>query len=806
MAKAKAPAPAPKPAKPAGGKSSFDFNALLMQHGERIGLISAACVCGLLVLTGLFMPGSGFFAEAPDGKAKQLEAKAQQVTQALASASPTEADLPPSDPAKNRLTLDTALVDAHKFMMPPVIGEQGTGGSLGRRKPTIYSIDEAVAGVGRVQVKSYIFNKDLTKITCLEAGNSKAISISLKSLGKRFRGKGSPGTMAGMPGPGGGMPGPGGGPGRSSSGGDMGMGGPGGVLGMPGYTGELEKKVDKVPVEVSLDALEKRGGVVPALQIRPVRLAVIAATFPYKKQVEEFQAKLAMRSTTEVLSEASAVKVSAATSPQPSFRFIGVDVERRELDGDGNPVGKWAPLDVTSQYRYLIAFTGKEFEEDTEDWARLNMGGLVMPKLKQFRASEVATIGTASMEGPMGMGPMSSSTPGPGSKGAGPGGMGTTTTPADPEEKKSQYPPVESKLKNLAKTLEDLKAKPAATVLPSRFSGTDTFDPFNPTPTLPMTGTEPGGMPPPMVGSSGDPMGMGATDKPLDLPEHCLVRVIDVSVVPGRAYEYRLRVKMANPNEERKDVANPRYAEPGPLLSEWTDETKMPIRVRVEPELHYYAVDQMALDKADNPKNRYDGPYWRLDVNKSNLLILQAHRWLTDVKLNTGAPLIFGEWSVAERIPVFKGEYIGRSERTKVPVWRYTRETFVIPSITTARKPETKPTGLDVDFGYGARGGNQPEAILLDFVRGRQTVERVVRRIDEERVETRKVSDEVGVQALVMNPDGRIVLLEGAVDSQDEERSTRVEKVRRRIADVEKAGERRTNPMGGPFGTPGSGS
>src|SRR5262249_48753377 len=158
-----------------------------------------------------------------------------------------------------------------------------------------------------------------------------------------------------------------------------------------------------------------------------------------------------------------------------------------------------------------------------------------------------------------------------------------------------------------------------------------------------------------------------------------------------------------NPNEGRKDVANPMYAQDEALVSDWTNSEKLPIRVRVEPELHYYAVDQKAIDAAANARNRYEGPYRNLEI-KPNMMMIQAHRWLTDVKLSPSASLIVGEWSVAERFPVFKGEYIGRSERTKVPVWRYTRETFIIPSVTTSKKAETKPTGLDVDFGYGARG------------------------------------------------------------------------------------------------------
>src|SRR5262249_33800613 len=47
----------------------------------------------------------------------------------------------------------------------------------------------------------------------------------------------------------------------------------------------------------------------------------------------------------------------------------------------------------------------------------------------------------------------------------------------------------------------------------------------------------------------------------LIVPEYCLVRVIDVTVKPGESYQYRLRVRVANPNFKRDDVAEPKFAE-----------------------------------------------------------------------------------------------------------------------------------------------------------------------------------------------------------------------------------------------------
>jgi hypothetical protein len=69
-----------------------------------------------------------------------------------------------------------------------------------------------------------------------------------------------------------------------------------------------------------------------------------------------------------------------------------------------------------------------------------------------------------------------------------------------------------------------------------------------------------------------------------------LVRLIDVDIVPGEIYKYRVQVKMANPNYKMPNVASPAYAaSKDPLLSEWFEINQL---VSVPPEYHVYAVDQ----------------------------------------------------------------------------------------------------------------------------------------------------------------------------------------------------------------------
>jgi len=328
--------------------------------------------------------------------------------------------------------------------------------------------------------------------------------------------------------------------------------------------------------------------------------------------------------------------------------------------------------------------------------------------------------------------------------------------------KKDPYPAIEKELPAIVKTLTELKEKKVVSpTIPNQFGG-DGFDVFSGgKPMDAGSDTTTGGMP-----ASGM---TGGTDdgKALELPEHVLVRLIDVTVVPGKTYEYRMQIRMANPNLKRRDVASPAYADPPELLSEWS---AIPIVVRVDPELHFYVVDQKRQE------TKYRGPNSNIPVDSHRNLMMQAHRWLEEVVIGSDNHIPVGEWSAAERFPVYRGEYVGMSERVELPVWRYTREDFVIAADASTTK---RKVGVNVPFGYQKKGP-QPEAILVDFTTTKHGYDRVVSR-NEDKVETKKVTDDSGQEALVLNPDGRLVLLEGPRNIEDETRKARLDEVRKRV-------------------------
>jgi hypothetical protein len=222
---------------------------------------------------------------------------------------------------------------------------------------------------------------------------------------------------------------------------------------------------------------------------------------------------LRLRSAVAVLEEQDADGL-------PTFRFLGVRVERRTLGADGKPLTPYAAVDVAAAYRPYLLLSGKRFEpEEPPALTQLIFPGLVMPKLLAFRPH--------------------------------------------------QYPAVETELKTLRKSLEQAP-RPARGVLPPAGPPAPAeqvdFLPgiAKPRPApLPPAVAKPRKTPAPKAPPVPAPPAPGVF-----IPDYCLLRVIDVTVQPGKVYQYRLRVRMANPNYGRKDVAAPELARDRELCSE----------------------------------------------------------------------------------------------------------------------------------------------------------------------------------------------------------------------------------------------
>src|SRR5262249_36475729 len=308
-----------------------------------------------------------------------------------------------------------------------------------------------------------------------------------------------------------------------------------------------------------------------------------------------------------------------------------------------------------------------------------------------------------------------------------------------------QCPPIEKDLEKLAETLEKLRPRS------SRFGNPDDrFDPFG------------GDVVPPVDGKRKG-KGKGDAAKPKkkqkELPEYCLVRVVDVTVRPGQTYEYRIKIKMANPNYLRKGAAS---ADVKTLESaSWSSQKLL---LRVDPELLYYAVNQEEAGREWFPPGKYTDRHSKdSGLRPDRMTFFQAHRWVESIRLPpVRGEVPMGGWGVAERFPVFRGEYVGRTERVELPRWTPRLEDFVLatdpppaadpwgqwrPRDTTAKKAKNKEPGVLVDFGHGRQDGK--EAILVDFDSGPVAHDKT-HGGGKDRPVVRRIADESAGEALLL--------------------------------------------------------
>lgn len=187
-----------------------------------------------------------------------------------------------------------------------------------------------------------------------------------------------------------------------------------------------------------------------------------------------------------------------------------------------------------------MVLNGRRWEKDNDELAPIILQGLVMPLPLQFR--------------------------------------------------ENQYPRLETQLKTIDSTLVELKKQnTAGQAVPkpaSRFTS-EGFNPFG-------GGEDPADKPmedKPMTGKPGEKPGEKPEWTP---PEHCLIRICDITIEPGKTYEYRFQIRMVNPNYQHPNVVKKDLANDRELKSAWfevKDESGEPIKVVVPPEAHFYASD-----------------------------------------------------------------------------------------------------------------------------------------------------------------------------------------------------------------------
>lgn len=801
-------------------KTKIDVKQFLLHRGELVGLGIAGLVLLGIGVTSLI---AGLTAGSPSAKVAELSKATEEVQRGLQSNQPSDADKPTDDPkSKIKDFKDSKIPNPTQYVVANWTSGSGAHSSQ-RGQPQVFPPVEGAVAVTFAKVKSYIFDgPDFKKVLVYEGAGGGGMAggrfSNLYGGGRGGKGGGPPGMGGDRGGPGG-MGGMGGGPG-----GLPGMFGGGGRGGMPGGIfggiGDTQKKDLPMAFLDTPKAIESNSRLVD--QLLPLRMAIIGASFPYKEQLDEFQARLRLNSVEEVLQETTS-EADETSQSLPGFRFLGVDVERLTLDADGKVVAT-TEIDMKKTLTPLIMVNGKRFKPEDPKLEAVSFPGLYVGLFEQFKGVEGYRVALHDKK--------KEATPAP----AG----GALSAGADAQEEGSDYPRIEEQLPALQETLNKLDpSKKKVVARPNDLFNHKAWDPFNPNDRgdSQAGGMAPGGLMPggpgPGDAAGGTGMGMkggakggfnwlrgggmfpggktppGGTPGEFNLtaddvayPDHCLIRLVDVTVEPGKTYQYRLRVRMGNPNFGRKDVASPAYATEKELKSDWFT---IPQKVTVPPEVDFYAVDQKEFDAADpslQPRDRR--PYKGINANataRKNQTVLQIHRWIQTLPVGS-EKFPVGDWAIAERVFVYRGEYAGVEAKVEVPFWKYPVEAFAFITDPKYKNSRTKDL-IEVSFRDTRPAGT--ETMLVDFDGGTVTYEKPApKREDDERPQRgQTVTAKAATEVIFLTPDGKLAVHNTVEDARDADRVERHKAWREWIEEVKHPKDNDPSKMGIPGAGPG---
>ena len=469
------------------------------------------------------------------------------------------------------------------------------------------------------------------------------------------------GVFGGPPG-GGALGGPPGRPGGGAMGGPPGAGfGGGGGFGMGGYgmaggaAAVQEKEVTYIEGETDADIESKMKGRVLALTIRPEKMVVLQASFPYRAQPEKFRLALRHKTLADLYAH-----------PEDMPTFNGVDVQRRAFGPKGDLREDWQDVDLAAHSQDVRAVK-LAYEEESAELQRVELPEdhmLTMPL-------PYATAG--------------------------------------------KYP--EMRLPTLKEASAKIKAKDPKNTTPppskKKFGGegnpfsraggdASSAGLYNP------GGDAMGGM---LFPGAGKKMGAGGTKggsdsaagttfnaQSFEPPDYVYVRVYDDKIQDGLTYEYRIRVKLKNPNYGKKGQVSKESdadLEELPPVDEWY---QFPQQVKVPQSAYFYVMDPGPPAKG--------APTLNPDSNKGQAVV-QFQRWYDYLYPNKNLPQLrepVGDWVVSELLAT-RGQFVTGQAFAPIPFWSPTENMFVLRPLSRGQAGQGQGAAQGGDDPAGAARG-----------------------------------------------------------------------------------------------------
>jgi hypothetical protein len=668
----------------------FDYKQFFLQRGEWIGLGVVLLIVVPVLLGGIMKIYGAGTAKGNADEMQKVTAKAEDDIRK--SPVPADADKPPQEFFS---TMQLTKVDPSPYYPTQPFYVASEMEDTRRRKPEILTPREfdVVALLGAIP--GAIINKG-------PDGKPQVMVLHAKDttnpMTKRFQALGQrPGAFS-FGGGGGGDAG-GGRPGRG--GGGFGAPGMGGAFGGGGFGAfnRFNPRGRGAPTNVMefLDLDKVSDSTHLALDLYPVRMVVVSASFPLKEQLAEFRRALRRRSLGEL--------ASMISSGDAIWAFRPPEIERRKFDRSGKDSG-WEKVGdqiVKSMSEYLA----RAAEIAPEDAAMLRNDGVINNGLVMAR----------------------------------------------PVLARGEYPRVT--IPNLMRGVANVdrfrgeSRRPVLSFKSKQLQNVGFVDPFNPTQPI-GTADEKEEKKDSATAEKKDEEANPDEGDELSVPDFALVRFIDTTVEPGYKYQYRIKIKMRNPNYHKHNLAYPDVGAAEDIVApDWT----MTPTVVVPNETEWFAMD----DKPDKDK-----------------MMVQIHRWIDSTLLNpedqnTLKPI--GDWTIWEKAPAHRGEYIGRYDKAELPEWKIDKEGFELAVNTKANSRY-----IAVDFSARPRpNSDEDPALLLDYSGNRAT---------PVYPGSKKIVEDVPVEALVLTSDGRLVVRGQQDDFNNTERKDRLEKWQQWIRQV----------------------
>jgi len=719
-------------------KPKIDVKDLLLKKGQYIAFGVAGVGLVVLLLLGATTWAG---AENPAEITTKLKSDTEQVYTAIAT---RKMDIPPLhasvDPNKKSIY---PIVDVKEFRQEGPFFDPIAKPDTKRENPQVLGIEEYQLDLVRAPMKGY-------DITYSEGNAQIAVRVvkklsdqdkdGVKKALKDLRPKGKTGAQknqqyqAAQPV----VP---------MNKGPMGFG-PMGAMG-PGGTGfdASAQRTETAITYVPLDDLDKAiaENKLPAMTVIPLRLAIVNATFPLKKQMEEVK---------------RAMRLETAAQAAPYVQFDGFEVRRRitraEPGGEPVEVQGWAEYKYEDKYVELI--DARKLNDHFEGAEKDNPRAAYLPYF--YRYEDALVMPLPELVAELG------------------GYPDITKKVRNKQTNQDEY-----LLKSINKTIDELEKLNTVKQSPSdladrlqrqRGAATGKKGLFMPV-TTGNTGADklfgeknfagpyvdPTKMSAAPKGPMGgiNPMGVGANAAPAIDIDHLLVRFVDCDIKPGLTYEYQIRVRMFNPN-----FGYPQYM----AIPQQAVEEKYKVlagawvplggSLTVPSEAFVFAGDPAAYKKQIDDVYKPNTRLHKLLDLKDGQAVVQEVAWLEQVRTDAGnnrEPV--GAWVVAE-MPVGRGEYVGKKTYVKLPLWSSENNQYVLRDLAANALPKGKETA-------------QPKGWLVDFSRDRS----ILVDYDGGKVTTRAsggrtIVEDVNAELLLVRPDGTLQVRNSAADTADENR------------------------------------